>query len=166
MLKQFVKPVLYWVVVSLALLAMSRSVFAQAMLPSSISPWMQMLDRSRSGSHIDNYNRLVRPQQDAVRASADQMNQLQQQQRALQAMQNSAGGVSSGSGGSGMRNLITPSPAGQSTGASNRMLLSPPREIPRLDRNPATFNQYLHYYPPHAMPRRPVPQFSPTGGRR
>jgi len=163
MLKQFVKPVLCLVVVSLAIPVMSRSAFAQSSLPPTISPWMRMLDRSRDGSGMDNYNRLVKPQMDLMRAHADQQNQLQAQQQALRAMQNSGNAGNVGSGGTNTRTLVT-SGSGPS-GASNNNLLAPPREIPRMQ-NPAGFNQYLHYYPPHAMPRRPVPQFSPTGGRR
>ena len=167
MLKQLVKPVLCLVIVSLAIPAMSRPVFAQGTLPPAISPWMRMLDRSRDGQHLDNYNRLVRPQQEQMRASAEQQRQLQAQQQALRAMQSSGGG-SSGGGGSMTRDLLAPggSSVGHPSSAANNMVLSPPREIPRAQRNPAGFNQYLHYYPPHALPRRPVPQFSPTGGGR
>jgi len=168
MLKQFVKLVLCLAVVSQAIPVMSHSAFAQTGLPPAVSPWMQMLDRSRSGSHLDNYNRLVRPQQDAMRAYADQQSQLQAQQRALSAMQSGGSGGNIGSGGANTRTLVTPDggATGRPTGAANDMLLSPPREIPRTQRNPAMFNQYLHYYPAHALPRRPVPQFSQTGGRR
>jgi len=171
MLKQFVKSILCLVVVTLAIPMMSRSVLAQT--SPAISPWMQMLNRSREPGQLDNYNRLVKPQQDAMKAYANQQSQLQAQQQALRAMQSGADGSSGG--GSGSRNLLTPggSPSGGSSSAANNLLLSPPREIPSTQRNPAVYTQYLHYYPPQSMWRRPVPYYSPaaggystTGGRR
>ena len=164
MLKQLVKPVLCLVVVSLAIPVMSQSVFAQASLPPVVSPWMQMLDRSRSPGQIDNYNRLVKPQQDLMKAYADQQRQLQMQQQMLKSMQSSGSGSNIGSGGANTRNLLAPD-GGRPSSAANNMVLAPPREIPSQT-YPAGFCQYLHYYPPQAMPRRPVPQFSPTGGGR
>jgi len=126
---------------------------------------MQMLNRREHGQ-VDNYNRLVKPQQDLMKAYAAQQSQLQAQQQALKAMQSSPSG-GSGSG-TGSRDILSPGggSSGGSSGATNNLLLSPPREIPSTQRSPATFTQYLHYYPPQSMVRRPVPYFSPTGGRR
>jgi hypothetical protein len=136
---------------------MSPSVFAQLSPP--IRPWMGMMDRNRDAGTLDNYNRLVKPQQDMMRAYAAQENQLRAQQRALQAMQ--GGGVSGGSG-TGARDLS----ASGSGIVGGKLLLAPPREIPSMQRNPAGFDQYLHYYPANAFPRKPVPNFSSAGRRR
>ena len=163
-LKKNIQAVLYLQVVVLAFFAMSFSAFAQ--LPPPISPWMGMFDRTRGPGSISPYHQNVRPQQDAMRAYAAQANQLQSQQQALRALQSGGmtGGSSSGGGsGIGPRDL-----AGMSgvAVAADDMLLAPPREIPSMQRNPAGFNQYLHYYPPHSLPRKTAPYFSPTGRRR
>ena len=124
---------------------------------------MGMLDRDRSPGSLDNYNRVVKPQQDMMKAYAAQQSQMQSQQKALQALQNGSGGGNGGSG-TGARDLAGATAA--SPGAAGNMLLSPPREIPSTQRNPAGFNQYLHYYPQNSLPRRPVPNFSQVGRRR
>jgi len=117
-----------------------------------------MFDRPNNPT-LGNYLGNVRPQQDLMRAYAAQAGQLQAQQRAIQAMQAQGGGL----GGTGTRDLAAGSLGG---GSSTPDVLAPPRELPRVQRNPAGFYQYLHYYPSHGMPRRPVPNFSSTGGRR
>jgi hypothetical protein len=164
MLKQFVfkqlaRAILSAFIAVWGFLVSPSTIFAQLSPP--ISPWMQMMDRSRTPGQLDNYNRFIRPQQEMMREYAAQASQLQSQQQALQALQNAAGG-GTGSG-SGVRDLAAPS--GSSSGAGGTLLLSPPREIPRAQRNPAGFNQYLHYYPAASMPRKPVPNFSATGRR-
>jgi uncharacterized membrane protein YgcG len=137
-----------------------------AQLQPSISPWMGMFDRSPSSGGIsNNYLRNVRPQQEMMRSYAAQANQLQAQQQALRALQNSGGGGGS-AGGTGSRDLMgAAAGGGGSSGAGGNTLLSPPREIPRAQRNPAGFNQYLHYYPSGSLPRQPVPNFSSAGRR-
>jgi len=157
MLRRLVQPVLCSLIVASWA---GSSVFAQ--LPPPISPWMGMFDRSRNTSGIDNYNRVVRPHQDMLKAYAAQESQLQAQQQALRVLQQGGDGYGS-SGGVGVRDLAGV-PSGSSSGGS--MLLSAPRELPRTQRNPAGFNQYLHYYPPGSLPRQPVPNFSSTGRRR
>ena len=157
MLRQFVKPVLCVLIAVLAV-AVSPSVYAQTQLPPAVSPWMGMFDRSRGPGMLDNYNRNVRPQQDMMRAYADQASQLQAQQRTLQSLQTQGGGLGGSIGGTGTRDLTG--------GASGNILLAPPRIIPSgMQRNPAGFNQYLNY-PSGNMPRRPVPNFSSPGRRR
>jgi uncharacterized membrane protein YgcG len=161
MLKQFAKSVLCLLIVVWTVLAASSSSFAQLSPP--ISPWMGMVDRSREPGMLDNYNRLVKPQQDMLKAYVAQENQLKAQQRALQSMQSGSG--SSGGGTTGSRDL---SGSGSSGGgiAGGNILLHPPREIPSAQRNPAGFYQYLHYYPANGLPRQPVPNFSSVGRRR
>ena len=160
MSKQFSKSVLCALVIALAHLALSSSVFAQ--LQPAISPWMGMLDRTRAPGSISAYHDNVRPQQQLMKAYASQQSQMQAQQQALRALQD--GGISGGTGGGGVgpRDLA----GGASPGAGGSMILSAPREIPSTQRNPAGFNQYLHYYPSGSLPRRPVPNFSSAGGRR
>jgi len=166
MLKQFVKPVLGTLAVALIVQVISLSAFAQ--LPPPISPWLGMADRERTGAFGNPYLDVVRPQQNLQRAYAAQSSQLQSQQRALQAMQSGVGGATGSIGGTtGTRNLSGTATGGTSSStAANNLVLAPPREIPSVQRNPAGFNQYLHYYSPYALPRRPVPNFSSTGGRR
>ena len=156
MRRRFIKPVLCSLVVALTLLAASSSVFAQ--LPPPISPWMGMMDRTRSPSGLDNYNRNVRPQQDLMRAYAAQQSQNAAMARELQSLQ--GGGAGGSGGGVGPRDLT----GGGASGARTDLLM-PPKEIPSTQRNPAGFYQYLHYYPTGALPRRPVPNFSQTGRR-
>ena len=149
MLKQMIKPVLYSLGIILALSVMDSSVFAQ--LQPAISPWMGMMDRNRGSSTLGPYLSNVKPQQDMMKAYAGQQSQLQTQQQALQSLQGGrpgSGGVSLGGGGG---------PSGQ----DNKFILNPPREIPSA-KSPAGFNQYLHYYPPGSLPRRPAPYFSPV----
>ena len=155
---QFVKSVLCLLVAAWIFSVMTSSIYAQ--LQPRVSPWMHMFDRPNN--ELGNYLGTVRPQQNLMREQAAQAQQLQSQQRALQALQLGSGG-SSGDSGTGSRNLVgtTGSPSGK-----EEMLLSAPGIIPRMQRNPAGFNQYLHYYPPGAMPRNPVPNFSSTGRRR
>ena len=162
MLKQIVKTVLCLLVAASSVSVVGPSVFAQ--LPPPISPWMHMFDRP-SNPTLGNFLGGVRPQQDLMRANAAQTSQLQTQQQALQALQQGGG---TGGGGAGARNLVgTGAPALAGGGASDaRAVLAPPREIPSMQRNPAGFNQYMHYYPPRSMPRKPVPSFSATGRRR
>ena len=152
MMKQIITPVLC----SLFLLTVLGS-SALAQLPPPVSPWMGMFDQQRSP--LGNYLSNVKPQQDMMRAYATQQSQMQAQQRALQAL-----GSGSSGGGSGSRDLATISGGGG--GAGFPTVLAPPREIPSVQRNPAGFNQYLHYYPPNAMPQRQVPNFSSAGRRR
>ena len=155
MQKQFIKPVLCLLTIATFLAMNSSSVFAQ--LSPAISPWMGMFDRNRTPGTLDNYNRLVKPQQNMLKAYAAQANQIQNQQQALQALQDGGGGSASGA-----RNLMD---AGSPSGKTSPFL-SPPREIPSTQSNPAGFNQYLHYYPTGSMARRPVPNFSTPGRRR
>ena len=158
MLKRFAKPVLCSLIAALTFLAASSSVSAQ--LSSPMSPWLGMMDRTRSPGGLDNYNRNVRPQQDALRAYAAQQSQNQAMARELQSLQ--GGGAAGGSGsGVGPRDFT----GGGMPGASQDIVLAPPKEIPSTQRNPAGFYQYLHYYPPGALPRRPVPNFSQAGRR-
>ena len=166
MLKQFVRPVLGLLTTTLVFQVMSLSAFAQ--LSSAISPWMGMFDRDRNGAFGNPYLDVVKPQQNMQKAYSAQASQLQAQQRALQAMQGGGSGGLSGSGdGTGARNLMsTSSSGGTPSSAPSNLLLAPPREIPSTQRNPAVFNQYLHYYTPYALPRQPVPNFSSTGRRR
>jgi len=164
MLKQFVNPVLCSLIAALAVSVASPSVFAQSSSP--ISPWMRMFDSPTNptlGSYLGN----VRPQQEMMRSSAAQANQMRQQQQALQSLlQTPSGGGAPGTG-SGAQNLARASAVAPPGGATDvRQVMAPPREVPRAQRNPAGFNQYLHYYPPYAMPRKPVPNFSATGRRR
>ena len=148
----------FWLFAALMLSVLVPSVSAQ--LPPRISPWMHMFDRQ--DSPLGNYLGTVRPQQDLMRAHAAQSQQIQAQQRALQALQSGGGN----DGGAGTRNLAAGGGGAAGSGASSAAgMLSPPREVPRANRNPAGFNQYLHYYPPGSMPRQPVPNFSPTGRR-
>ena len=160
--KNVFKPVLYLLVVVLTLLAVGSP--ASAQLPPPISPWMGMFDRNRNPSSISNYHQYVKPQQDMMRAYAAQASQLQNQQQALQALQ-SSGGLGGDSGGARDMTGASISPSGGGSDGRN-MLLSAPREIPSTQRNPAGFNQYLHYYPSGSLPRQPVPNFSTTGRRR
>jgi len=128
---------------------------ASAQLQPRISPWMHMFERQTSP--MGNYHTLVKPHQDLLQAQALQNQQLQAQQRALQALQSSGGTT-------GPRDLMTGD--GSSVSAGGGTILSPPREIPRINQSPAGFNHYLHYYPPGTLPRKPVPNFSATGSRR
>ena len=157
MRKRFKKPVLCLLVAALVFLAADSSAWAQ--LQPTISPWMGMLDRSRTPGSLDNYNRNVRPQQDALRAYATQQSQNAAMARELQSLQ--GGGAGGSGGGVGPRDFA----GGGSPGAGGNMLLAPPREIPSTQRNPAGFYQYLHYYPPGSLPRRPVPNYSAAGRR-
>ena len=161
MSKQIIKSVLCLLVAGLAMSATGSSANAQSSSP--ISPWMGMFDRPRSdlGSYLSN----VRPQQDMMRSSASQANMIQSQQRALQSLLQTP---SAGTGGSADRILAGASPPATAGGGAMdaRSVLAPPRELPRAQRSPAGFNQYLHYYPPSAMQRKPVPNFSSTGRRR
>ena len=157
--KKIVTLVQCLLIVVLTFLVVCSSAFAQ--LPPPISPWMGMFDRNRGPGSISNYHHNVKPQQDMMRAYAAQANQLQSQQQALQTLQSGMGSGGGGGGsGIGSRDL-----AGVAV-ATDDMLLAPPREIPRMQRNPAGFNQYLHYYPPGSLPRQPVPNFSQAGRRR
>ena len=156
MLKQFVQSVLCVLFVILTFPMMMPS--ASAQLQPRLSPWLHMAERQTSP--LGNYHALVRPHQELLRTQQIQTQQIQAQQRALLAMQ-SAAALSGGSMGS--RDLAAGS--GAAGGASTaREVLSPPREIPRANQNPAGFNQHLHY-PPGSLPRRPVPNFSATGRR-
>jgi hypothetical protein len=157
MSKQIIKSVLCLLVAVLTVSIVSPSALAQ--LPPPVSPWMGMFDRPTSPT-LGNFLGNVRPQQDLMRAATAHVNQMQAQQRALQALQTPQGGL--GAGGAGGRNLAGPAGGGSSA----QYVLAPPRVIPRAQRSPAGFNQYLHYYPSHSMPRRPVPNFSSTGRRR
>ena len=165
MLKQIVllkKTILCLLVVVLTFLVMSSSALAQ--LPPPISPWMGMFDRTRYPGSISPYHQNVKPQQDMMRAYAAQSSLLQSQQQALRTLQSSSGGGGVGSG-INPRDLTDTGIAG--TGAPTKdMLLAPPREIPSMQRNPAGFNQYLHYYPPGSLPHQPVPNFSPASRSR
>ena len=159
MSKQIIKSVLCWAVAALALSVGSPVVFAQ--LPPALSPWLHMSDRPRND--LGNYLGAVKPQQNLMRSAASQANQLQSQQQALQnllqATPNTGGG-----GATGAKNLASSTPIAPTSGATNaRDVLAPPRELPRMQKNPAGFDQYLHYYPPYAMSRRPVPNFSSSG---
>lgn len=160
MLRRCVKSVLCLLVAVLSVAAVSPS--ASAQLPPPISPWMGMFDRSRGPGTLDNYNRNVRPQQDMMKAYANQASQIQAQQQVLQALQAQSGGSSGG--GMGARDLTGTTGGGSSP--TRDIVLAPPQEIPSAQRNPAGFNQYLHYYPQGSMPRRPVPNFSSPGQRR
>ena len=157
MLRQIIKLVLCLPVAIGAVSMASPSAFAQ--LSPSMSPWMQMFDRPNNPM-LGNYLGNVRPQQDMMKAYAAQANQIQSQQRALQALQAPGGSSET----MGTRNL---SSATAPTGGTSSMqaVLEPPRTIPSVQ-SPAGFNQYMHYYPPNSMPRRPVPNFSSTGRRR
>ena len=164
MQKRFVKTVLGSLFVALMVSVVSPLALAQS--SSSMSPWMGMFDRPSNptlGSYLGN----VRPQQNMQKAYSAQTSQIQAQQQALQAL--SQGGTTGGTG-SSARNLVGGT-AGGSTAPSGgsldaRDVLAPPREVPRVNRNPAGFNQYLHYYPQRSMPRQPAPYFSVTGRRR
>jgi len=164
MSKQIIKSVLYSLVV--VWVVSLGSPIALAQLPPALSPWLHMADRPRSD--LGNYLGVVKPQQNLMKSSASQSNQIQQQQRALQELLRAP--ASSGTGiGSSARNLG--SATGNITGGATptggapdvHNVLAPPREIPKAQKNPAGFNQYLHYYPQYAMPRRPVPDFSSIG---
>ena len=159
--KRVFKPVLYLLVV-LTLPVAGPS--ASAQLPPPVSPWMGMFDRNRNPSSISNYHQYVKPQQDMMKAYAAQASQLQSQQQALQALQ-SSGGYGGGSGGARDMTGASVSPNGGGSDGKNMLLLAP-REIPSTQRNPAGFNQYLHYYPSGSLPRQPVPNFSATGRGR
>ena len=164
MSKQIVKSVLCLLGVALAVSAGGSSVSAQTSPP--ISPWLGMFDLP-SNPTLGNYLGNVRPQQNLMRSSASQASQIQSQQRALQELLRTP---ATGSGGvpSGERNLGSATSIASTTGgaASARDVLAPPREIPRMQKNPAGFDQYLHYYPMYSMQRKPVPNFSSTGRRR
>jgi len=164
MLKQYVRTILYSLFAALAVSVVGSVANAQSSPP--ISPWMGMFDRPNNPT-LGNYLGNVRPQQEMMRSSASQASQIQSQQRALQSLlQPPSGGGAPGSG-SGAQNLARASSVAASGGASDvRNVLAAPREVPRAQRNPAGFNQYLHYYPPYAMQRKPVPNYSATGRRR
>ena len=155
MLKHFTK--LIPSLLSVALVFTVSVSSASAQLQPRISPWMHMFDRQDSA--LGNYLGSVKPHQDLLRAQAAQAQQIQSQQRALQALQ--SGGAT---GGAGPRDLMVGG-AGSAASSAGGTVLLPPREIPRANRNPAGFNQYLHYYPPGTLPRQPVPNFSATGRR-
>ena len=164
MLKRFVKTVLCSLFATLMVFVAGSSVCAQS---SPLSPWMGMFDRPNNpalGSYLGN----VRPQQNMQKAYSAQMSQIQAQQQALQALSRS----STTAGGTTARDLVggstgTSAGLGAAGGATNaRDTLAPPREVPRVNQNPAGFNQYLHYYPQRSMPRQPVPNYSVTGRRR
>jgi len=163
MLNQFIKPVLCSLVVSLTISVVSPSAFAQ--LPPARSPWLDMFNNPGATSMSDSYLRTVKPQQEMMKAFAAQASQLQTQERALRAMQAPNGG------GSGTPPAMNAGALGLSGGAASggsteRNVLSPPRELPSTQRNPAGFQQYLHYYPAYGLPRKPVPNYSVTGRRR
>jgi len=159
-LKQITKSVLCLLAVASATLILSP--VASAQLPPPISPWMGMFERPHNPT-LGNYLGTVRPQQNLMRATSAHANQLQAQQLALQALQMQGGGFG---GGTGIRALADAAGLAPTGGAlTPRDVLAPPREIPSIQRHPAGFNQYLHFYPSHSMPRRPVPNFS-TPGRR
>ena len=159
MLKRFIRPILGSLLVAWFLPVMSNSVFAQ--LPPPISPWMGMFDRNRTSGTLGPYLSNVRPQQDMMKAYAAQSSQIQAQQRVLQSLQSGTGSSGGSSGSMDLSGVL-----GGSSGSQNKELLQPPREIPSTQRNPAGYYQYLHYYPQHSLPRRPVPYFSSSGGRR
>ena len=161
MLKQVVKSVLCLLVAALVGSVVSPPAFAQ--LPPPISPWMGMFERPHNPT-LGNFLGTVRPQQNVMRAAAAHADQLQAQQRALQALQQQQQQQTAG-GTTGARTLAGGTAAPTGGAMSARDVLAPPRELPRTQRNPAGFNQYLHYYPAHSMPRRPVPNFSATGRR-
>jgi uncharacterized membrane protein YgcG len=150
MQKRLTKSILCSLVVALAISAMSHSAFAQ--LQPAISPWMGMFDRSQNTGTLGPYLSNVRPRQDLARAYAAQQSQMRAQQQALQALQGGGGGGSSSRDFAGG--------GGELSGAGANMILGPPREIPRAQRNPAGYYQYLHYYPAGGLPRRSVPNFS------
>jgi len=152
------RPVLGLLVSVLVSLAVSSSAFAQLSPP--LSPWLGMMDRGRGPGQLDPYNRVVKPQQDLMKAYATQTRQLQSQQQALQALQSGSSG-----GSAGPRDLAAAG-FGPPSGVSKDMLLNPPRELPSTQRNPAGFNQYLHYYPASSLPRRTVPYYSQVGRRQ
>jgi hypothetical protein len=123
---------------------------------------MGMFDRDRSSGTLGPYHSNVKPQQDMMKAYSAQQNQLRAQQQALKTLQGGTGSSGGSSGSVDLSGVL----GGGSTGSQDKSLLQPPREIPSTQRNPAGFYQYLHYYPQHSLTRRPVPNFSPTGGRR
>jgi hypothetical protein len=160
------KSILYSLVAALVISAGGSSAFAQLSPP--LSPWLRMDDRPRSS--LGNYLGTVQPQQGLMKSSASQTSQIQAQQRALQSMLQAPSSSGSGTRATGASNLANTTPIAPTGGAlAMRDVLAPPREIPRVQ-NPAGFDQYLHYYPPYSMTRRPVPNFSTTGystvGRR
>ena len=163
MLRRSVKSVLY-VLVSTLFVCIASSP-ASAQLQPRISPWMGMFDAPRG--ELGNYHTVVRPHQDLLRAQQAQTRQLRAQQQALQALQ-SGPAMGGGHGGptAAARHLGLGGAAGGGGAAGMSSVgvvpLMPPREIPRTQRSPAGFNQYLHYYPPRSMPRHPVPSFSPV----
>jgi len=156
MLKQVVKSIPCLLAVALVVSVASPSAFAQ--LPPPISPWMGMFERPQNPT-LGNFLGTVRPQQNMMRAATVHAGQLHAQQQALRALQMEGGAT-------GARTLAGGTAAPTGGAAAARDVLAPPRELPRTQRNPAGFNQYLHYYPAHSMPRRPVPNFSATGRRR
>jgi len=162
MLKQIVKSVLYLLVVVLAISAAGSSALAQGSSP--VSPWMHMFDRPANPT-LGNYLGNVRPQQNLIRAQTTQADQIRAQQQALQALQ-SQGTGGSGTGGVGARSLVGAGTAPSGGAASTRDVLAPPRELPRVQRGAAGFNQYMSSYPSRSMTRKPVPNFSATGRRR
>jgi len=151
MLKQFIKLVLCSYVVVLATSAMSHYAFAQ--LPPPVSPWLGMTDRNRNTGTLGPYLSNVKPLQDQMRASSALQGQLQSQQQALRTLQE-------GGGGGGMPIAIGGGGAHAST--DMKSVLNPPRELPSAQRQPAGYNQYIHYYPPNSLLRRPVPYYSPV----
>ena len=163
MLKQISKLVLTSLAVALVCNGLSSVAFAQ--LPPARSPWLDMFNNPGASSMTDGYLRIVKPQQDMMKASAAQARQIQLLQAQQNALQAPGGGGASGSSmamGAGALGL-TGSPGSAS---SARNVLAPPQELPSTQRNPAGFQQYLHYYPAYSMPRKPVPNFSATGQRR
>ena len=161
MSKRIAKSVLCFLVVVLIVSVRGPAVLAQTSPP--ISPWLGMFDRP-SNPTLGNYLGNVRPQQNSMKSSASQTSQIQSQQRALQDLMRAPNTVGTATG---AQNLGSTTPIAPTGGATNaRDVLAPPRELPRGQKNPAGFNQYLHYYPPYAMPRKPVPNFSSTGRRR
>lgn len=157
MRKRFVKTVFGVLIITWAFQVMSVSAFAQLSPP--INPWLGMSNRNRASAVLGPYLGVVKPQQDLIKAYAAQSGQIQSQQQALRDLQ---GGNSGGSFG-----VMDFSAANdEQSDANKKMILAPPQEIPKSQRNPAAFNQYLHYYPPNSLLRYPVPYFSPTGRRR
>ncbi|MDR3234120.1 MAG: hypothetical protein LBT46_10745 [Planctomycetaceae bacterium] len=125
---------------------------AAAQLSPPISPWMSMFQR-RTGP-LDNYNALVKPQQEALRNYQNQQQDIQRNQQAVQTLQQggSAGGI----------DLM-----GRSSSAPldpNRSLLQAPREMPSGQSSAAYYNNHLHYY--QNLQQNRVPNFSSPGANR
>jgi hypothetical protein len=122
---------------------------AYAQLQPALNPWLQMFDRSRGNGMLDNYNRLVKPQQETYKALQQQGNQLRMQ--GAQQMQ--------------MQNKLKTNMLGATGPLDPNQQLIAPRETPSTMSYPASYRQYLNYYP-NGLQQGGVPNYATPSNRR